>query len=114
MSNTSERPTLRDLPLPAKLVVTTFLISVGLGYFWALAQIHFKHASHGNPLPTVPDLVSRFSGVPWPLEPKPEGWPKKKVEEAEVKVVYKRPGIKIKSIINDRCVQLSQARWKEI
>ena len=46
------RYTLRDLPLPAKLVVTTFLISVGLGYLWAMAQIHFKHASAGEPMPT--------------------------------------------------------------
>ena len=66
------RFTLRDLPMPAKLVVTTFLISVGLGYLWAMAQIHFKHASAGNAMPTMGDLVEKFSGVPWPIEPKPD------------------------------------------
>src|SRR5439155_19495313 len=75
------RLTLRDLPLPAKLVVTAFLISVGLGYLWAMAQIHFKHGSPGNPMPTLEDLVARFSGVPWPLEPKPEPESKEKANK---------------------------------
>jgi hypothetical protein len=71
MSSPTPRFTLRDLPLPAKLVVSTFLISVGLGYLWAMAQIHFKHASPGRPMPGIEDLVARFSGKPWPPEPKP-------------------------------------------
>jgi hypothetical protein len=105
-TSSGARPTLRDLPLPAKLVVTTFLISVGLGYLWAMAQIHFKHASLGNALPTTADLVTRFSGVPWPLEPKPEGWPGKKPEEPAVDITaYKKPGVKIKTIIDNRCVR---------
>ncbi len=101
------RFTLRDLPAPAKLVVTAFLISVGLGYVWAMAQIHFKHSTMGNALPTSADLVSRFSGVPWPLEPKPEGWPTRKAEEApKVDLAsFKKPGIRIKTIITDRCVR---------
>jgi hypothetical protein len=105
---TPNRFTLRDLPLPAKLVVTTFLISVGLGYLWAMAQIHFKHASPGHTLPTTTDLVARFSGVPWPLEPKPE------IDAAEKKADHiaqgeavanavKIKGVKIKSLIGDRC-----------
>jgi hypothetical protein len=102
------RITLRDLPLPAKLVVTTFLISVGLGYLWAMAQIHFKHASPGHALPTTEDLVARFSGVPWPLEPKPElDAAEKKAEhvaqgEAVVHAV-KAKGVKIQSLIFERC-----------
>ena len=59
MTPSGPRWTLRDLPLPAKLVVTTFLISVGLGYLWAMAQIHFKHASPGNPMPTLADRKAR-------------------------------------------------------
>lgn len=102
----STRYTLRDLPLPAKLVVTTFLISVGFGYLWAMAQIHFKHASHGSPMPTTEDIVSRFSGVPWPLEPKPEGWPKKKIDDAGANAIaFKKPGIKIKTIVDNRCIR---------
>lgn len=110
MSTTANRYTLRDLPLPAKLVVTTFLISVGIGYLWAMAQIHFKHASHGNPLPTTADLVSRFSGVPWPLEPKPDDEPPTEDEGANLNAIaFKRPGIKIKSIVKNRCVRCHQA-----
>lgn len=107
MTSSGPRYTLRDLPLPAKLVVSTFLISVGLGYLWAMAQIHFKHATQGNPMPSMADLVTRFSGVPWPLEPRPEGWPKRKTEsESNVDVAaFKQPGIKIKSIIDNRCVR---------
>jgi hypothetical protein len=63
MSNpTRTRFTLRDLPLPAKLVVSAFLMAVGLGYFSALVQLHMKHSSmEGSPLPTPNDVVERFS-----------------------------------------------------
>jgi hypothetical protein len=107
-SPTATRLTLRDLPLPAKLVVTTFLISVGLGYFWAMAQIHFKHASSGHALPTTEDLVARFSGVPWPLERKPELAAEEKradeVAQGEAVVhAVKTKGVKIQSLIFERC-----------
>lgn len=59
---TRPRLTLRDLPLPAKLVVSAFLMAVGLGYFSALVQLHFKHSSMaGSPLPTPNDVIERFS-----------------------------------------------------
>jgi len=105
---TPTRLTLRDLPLPAKLVVTCFLISVGIGYLWAMAQIHFKHASAGNALPTTSDLVSRFSGVPWPLEPRPEPEPiGQKSDEAAKKdaIGVHADGARIKSIFELRCVR---------
>ena len=76
-----DRFSLRQLPFPAKLVVTVFLLSVGLGYMWAMAQLHFKHASPGEPMPGVPDVVAHFSGVPWPLEAKPEPAPEPKPED---------------------------------
>ena len=104
----SPRFTLRDLPLPAKLVVTTFLITVGLGYLWAMAQIHFKHASPGNPLPTLADLVARFSGVPWPLEPKPAkraDQPAAAGDKADDANGQKVAAVKIKSLIDSRCVR---------
>jgi mono/diheme cytochrome c family protein len=101
------RLTLRDLPLPAKLVVTAFLISVGLGYLWAMAQIHFKHASTGEPLPTQADLVARFSGVPWPLEPRPdpadEERKKDVAEKAQVGLGQQAFAVRIRSVLNERC-----------
>ena len=63
--------TLRGLPLPVRLTLSLFLIAVGLGYFSALMQLHFRDASKGEPLPTPNDVVEIFSGVEnWPL-PKP-------------------------------------------
>jgi hypothetical protein len=53
---------LRHLPLPARLVLTAFLISVGCGYFSALVQLHFQHASPGKALPDRNDVVRRFYG----------------------------------------------------
>jgi len=97
------RYTLRDLPLPAKLVITTFLISVGLGYLWAMAQIHFKHASAGEPLPTSTDLVNRFSGVPWPLVPRSEDARKGDEQARGDAIGVKGPAVKIKTLIDTRC-----------
>jgi hypothetical protein len=71
----SSWPTLRQLPLAAKLVLTVFLVAVGLGYLSAMVQLHFKHASKGNSLPSLLDVVERFSGrtPPWnPDAPVPE------------------------------------------
>jgi hypothetical protein len=107
MTPNPTRYTLRDLPLPAKLVVSAFLVSVGIGYLWAMAQIHFKHASPGHPMPTTEDLVTRFSGVPWPLEPKPEPDPDPKREGEIAKadaIGVKVDGVKIKEVIKTRCL----------
>jgi len=58
------RFTLRQLPLPAKLVVSAFLISVGVGYFSALVQLHMQHGDRdGNPLPTPENVIEHFSGL---------------------------------------------------
>jgi len=60
----AEQFTLRALPLPAKLVLSTFLIAVGIGYFSAMVQLHMQHGNRdGNPLPTPDDVVEHFSGV---------------------------------------------------
>jgi hypothetical protein len=80
MSDTPPRPryTLRDLPLPAKLVVSAFLLAVGLGYCSAMVQLHMKHSSReGNPLPTPADVVERFSGY----KEFDGTFPKSKIEE---------------------------------
>jgi len=63
---------LRQLPFPAKLVVTVFLLSVGLGYFSAMIQLHMKHSARdGNPLPGPNDVVEVFAGLK-PVDPNAE------------------------------------------
>lgn len=59
------RFTLRDLPLPAKLVATCFLLSVGLGYTTAMVQLHFQDSKSGEPMPTLHDVVLKFTGKKW-------------------------------------------------
>jgi hypothetical protein len=54
---------LRDLPTPAKLVISCFLCAVGLGYFSAMVQLHLQHSSrNGDPLPNKADVVEIFAG----------------------------------------------------
>jgi hypothetical protein len=62
MRDPSDRWTLRDLPFAARLVVAAFLISVGVGYFSALVQLHFQHAKPGSVMPTGDDAVRTFHG----------------------------------------------------
>ncbi len=54
---------LRNLPLPARIVISAFLLSVGLGYLAALVQLHIQHATPGNLLPTPDDAVRLFHGA---------------------------------------------------
>ncbi|MGL4423469.1 MAG: hypothetical protein ACRCZF_22625, partial [Gemmataceae bacterium] len=55
---------LRELPLPAKLVLSLFLISVGFGYFSALVQVHMQHSARdGQPMPSPDDMIEKFAGV---------------------------------------------------
>jgi len=56
---------LRDLPLSARLVISAFLLSVGLGYLSAMIQLHLHHSSKdGNPLPSLKDVINIFHGDP--------------------------------------------------
>jgi len=55
---------LRNLPLPARVVLAVFLISVGIGYFSALVQLHFQVASPGELLPTLSDTTTAYHGDP--------------------------------------------------
>ena len=58
------RIALRQLPLAARLVLSVFLIAVGLGYFSAMIQLHMKHSKReGEPLPTPADVVEVFAGL---------------------------------------------------
>jgi hypothetical protein len=52
---------LRDLPVAARLTLAALLISVGIGYFSALVQLHFQHAQPGAWLPNGADAERMFS-----------------------------------------------------
>jgi hypothetical protein len=58
----TSRYALRDLPLAARLVLSAFLLSVGLGYTAALVQLHFKHAKKGELFPNAGDTIRIFHG----------------------------------------------------
>jgi hypothetical protein len=64
MPDTSERLVLRTLSLPTRLVIAAFLISVGIGYFSALVQLHFQHATSGNLLPGPEETLDAYYGRP--------------------------------------------------
>src|SRR5262245_40208499 len=57
------RFTVRDLPFAARLTLTLFLVSVGIGYCSALVQLHFQHAKAGRMLPDGADAVNKFHGA---------------------------------------------------
>jgi hypothetical protein len=57
-----ERFVLRNLPLAARLALAAFLVSVGIGYFSALVQLHFQHARPGNLLPDGDDATDIYHG----------------------------------------------------
>jgi uncharacterized membrane protein len=57
-----DRLVLRKLPLPTRLVIAAFLVSVSIGYFSALIQLHFQHAKPGKALPEADDAVAVFHG----------------------------------------------------
>ncbi len=94
--------------MPAKLVLTIFLIAVGLGYLSAMVQLHFKEASPGEPLPTFADVVAHYAGAEWPIadknppmeDPKPEAQPVGADLEGKT-----GSAVKIKTLIADRCAR---------
>jgi hypothetical protein len=53
---------LRDLPLPTRVVIATFLIAVGAGYAAALVQLHFQRASPGESLPGPAEVTQTYAG----------------------------------------------------
>jgi hypothetical protein len=64
MAESTPRFTLRDLPFVARLTLALFLISVGLGYFSALVQLHTQQAQPGQLLPGDDELVATYHGKP--------------------------------------------------
>jgi hypothetical protein len=56
-----KRFTLSELPLPAKLTITVFLLSIGLGYVSAMVQLHMKDTKKdGTPMPGVADVQEKY------------------------------------------------------
>ncbi|MSR30143.1 MAG: hypothetical protein EXR99_01435 [Gemmataceae bacterium] len=53
---------LRELPFPARLVLTVTLMSVLTGYVSALVNLHFQAASPGQTLPGVSETVVQYHG----------------------------------------------------
>ena len=65
MTEAGKRFTLRDLPIAAKLVVSCFLLAVGGGYTAAMVQLHMQDAKSGQALPTVHDVILKYTGKKW-------------------------------------------------
>jgi hypothetical protein len=123
MNGASPRLVLRDLPLPARLVLAVFLISVGIGYFSALVQLHFQHARPGSPLPDDKDVTRVYSGGA-AAEPEPgdknksrEGRPKSKVEkllEADEDLPFTRTGQMRSAFTNHKWRQAIDKKVKDL
>lgn len=62
MSTFSHRFLLCKLNLASRLVIAAFLVSVSIGYFSALVQLHFQHASPGKLLPEADDAADIYHG----------------------------------------------------
>src|SRR5579872_7124604 len=68
MGNENNRPKpfcIRDLPLPPKLVITCFLLAVGAGYTAAMVQLHMQDSKSGEMMPTMQDVILKFTGKKW-------------------------------------------------
>ena len=53
---------LKKLPLAGKIVVTTLLLSIGVGFTSAIVNLHFQSANAGQPLPGPEETISEFHG----------------------------------------------------
>jgi hypothetical protein len=59
---TADRFVLRQASLPTRMVISAFLISVGVGYLSALVQLHFQQAPPGEILPGSKEVRDAYSG----------------------------------------------------
>jgi hypothetical protein len=58
----TDRFVLRQASLPTRVVISAFLISVGVGYLSALVQLHFQQAPPGEILPGSKEVRDAYSG----------------------------------------------------
>ena len=61
--DTSSKMELRNLPFAPRLVLSVFLVSIGVGYLSALVQLHFQHAKAGQLLPGKDDAQRVYHGT---------------------------------------------------
>jgi hypothetical protein len=61
MGTLSDRFVLRNFPLPTRVVIAAFLISVGVGYLSALVQLHFQQSSPGQLLPGSQEVRDNYA-----------------------------------------------------
>lgn len=73
IDNQSDGLTLRRLPLPTRIVLAAFLLTMGFGYFAGLVQLHFAHAKKGELLPGAKEVEDIYHG--------PTGQPISKIEQ---------------------------------
>lgn len=59
---------LKPLPIAAKIVLTTFLLSVGVGFTSALVNLHFQSANAGQVLPGPDETIAEFHGSGHPSQ----------------------------------------------
>jgi hypothetical protein len=62
LEDSTERYLLSHLPLVPRIVIAAYLISVGIGYFSALVQLHFQQASAGQILPGPDEVKCAYCG----------------------------------------------------
>ncbi len=113
MHDTSEpiRFTLRQLPCAARLTLAAFLVSVGIGYFSALVQLHFQHAQAGQPIPTGDDAEKRFHprrGSPSRLEALLDADPTFKFGPKSMRGAFVRPPSSINKAVRKRMQELEK------
>ena len=73
MGNTSApRYVLRDQPFSARLTLSLFLLSVGIGYVSALVQLHLQHAKKGELMPGLNETVQLFHDDKYNVAPPKE------------------------------------------
>jgi len=82
--------TLRELPLPVKVVASVFLMAVGLGYTSAMVQLHMQDSKSGEAMPTEADVILKFTGK---KKRDPNAPPPRPVSRLEVLVTADPPAV---------------------
>jgi hypothetical protein len=106
--------TLRNLPVPQRVLFTTFLLMIGLGYLSAMVLLYFvdvePHAASGQGL--VAGIAEKYHGVPTRLEAALRGPMADRIGPVEKETVFSwiRNGATadtfetVKPIIDENCV----------
>ena len=82
--------TLRELPLPVKVVASVFLMAVGLGYTSAIVQLHMQDSKSGEAMPTEADVILKFTGK---KKRDPNAPPPRPISRLEALVMAETPAV---------------------